>query len=74
MKRKIFSALAVVLFMSSNLNANANIENQVSALEVDDCAVMATVLALQHSSPEVSYYKIWFAVYGACIDEQAFLP
>jgi hypothetical protein len=75
--KKVLSVLALVFCIGIfTLNARSvKIEQQAvaSPIEIDDCAVLATSLALEYSSPELSYYRVWFTVYGSCINGDGWL-
>lgn len=72
MKNKFFSIIAIMLFMSSTSTTIANIEAQKTIQTIDACNVEATIYALHFASAEVSYYRVWFDVYAACISEQGY--
>jgi len=64
--KKLLSFIALFLLLNNSLNANSEIKNFKMVFEIDECAGLATSLSLQYASPEVSYWTIWFKVYGAC--------
>jgi hypothetical protein len=64
--KNILTFLTFVILMNTSLNADSSTKNIKSFLEIDECASFATSLCLQYASPELSYWTIWFKVYGAC--------
>ncbi len=53
---KLFSILVLVIFVTSSLNANSGVKDEISYNQpVDDCNVHATVVALQAPAYGISY-------------------
>lgn len=73
MKNKIFSLMAVVLFMSSSLNVNAN-ENNIS--EFDDSSHCfdyadrwANIYGFWHSLSHYDEYVVFAKLYDDCVNQ-----
>ena len=74
MKRKIFSALAVVLFMSSSLNAKSDMTffstNPYTCWDAADETVAAFQTALLKMKKIATYeqeYAVWEQAYDSCM-------
>jgi hypothetical protein len=67
--KKIFSVIAVVLIMSSSLNANAVVTDSYECWDVADATVAAfqsANLKLRHIATYEQEFNVWAAAYDAC--------
>lgn len=68
MKKKIFSLLAVVLFMSSSLNAiSINFSKSELAPVQSLCATYADFAAASIEMDGGNYYQGWFESFAYCV-------
>ncbi len=71
MKRKIFSALAIMLFMSSSLNAKSEINSDpYTCWDVAEETVgsfQTSMLKLRKIATHEQEYNVWEAAYDSCM-------
>ncbi|MEZ4855088.1 MAG: hypothetical protein R2812_01275 [Gelidibacter sp.] len=68
--KKLFSVMAVMLFMSSSLNANAVVADPYACWDVADTTVSAfqeANIKLHHIATYQQEYNVWVAAYDGCM-------
>ncbi|WP_296311560.1 hypothetical protein [Winogradskyella sp. UBA3174] len=69
MKNKVFSFVAVVLFMSSSLNVNTNMQFDDNSACFDYADKWANIVGFWNSLSHYDEYLVFEALYDDCINQ-----